>query len=110
MRAALGAGRIERFRSFLGEAAVVVAAGSAVGLAVALAATRMLVIYGPETLPRLNEVRLDEVGVLFTLGLAAPIALAFAAIPLFGRAPLAAALNESGRGTASTPGRHRRGR
>jgi putative ABC transport system permease protein len=107
LRAALGAGRVERLRSFLSEAAVVVAAGSAVGLVVALAATRLLVIYGPETLPRLSEVRLDEVGVLFTLGLAAPIALAFASIPLFSRAPLAAALNESSSRTASTPGRHR---
>ena len=107
LRAALGAGRVERLCSFLSEAAVVVAAGSAVGLAVAGAATQMLVNYGPATLPRLNEVRLDEVGVLFTLGLAAPIALAFASIPLFSRAPLAAALNESNSRTASTPGRHR---
>ena len=107
LRAALGAGRVERLRSFLSEAAVVVAAGSAIGLVVAMAAIRMLVIHGPARLPRLNEVRLDEAGVLFTLGLAAPIALAFAWIPLFSRAPLAAALHESNPRTSSTPGRHR---
>ena len=107
LRAALGAGRIERLRSFLAEAAVVAGTGCVVGLALAMAAVRLLVAYGPSTLPRLNEVRLDWTGLLFTLALALPIALAFAAIPLFGRAPLATALHESGRGGASMPGRHR---
>ena len=107
LRAALGAGRIERLQSFLAEAAVVAGTGSVAGLALAMAAVRLLVVYGPATLPRLNEVRLDWAGLLFTLALSLPIALAFAAIPLFGRAPFVAALHESGRGGASMPGRHR---
>jgi predicted permease len=106
LRAALGAGRLERLRAFLNEAAVVAVAGSLAGLAIALATVRLLVAYGPATLPRLTEVRLGGITLLVTVGLALVIAAIFGAIPALAAPPPATALQEGGRG-ASTPGRYR---
>src|SRR5688572_11758807 len=87
LRAALGAGLVERLRSFLSEAAVAVAAGSGIGLVVAMAAVRTLVIYGPATLPRLSGVRLGEAGGRLCPALSVPVAVVCAASPLSGSAP-----------------------
>ena len=51
---------------------------------------RLLVAFGPATLPRLDEVRLDGVALAFTFALSLLAALAFGAIPLLRGAPLAA--------------------
>ena len=84
LRSALGAGRVERLRSFLNEAALLALAGCAVGLALAAAAVRLVVAYGPASLPRLTEVHLDTATILFALGLGVPIALVFAVVLLHG--------------------------
>jgi putative ABC transport system permease protein len=64
------------------------------------------VAFGPATLPRLDEVRLNGTAVLFSLGLSALSALLFGAIPLLHGAPLAATLHENGRANTASRARH----
>lgn len=82
MRRALGAGRGGIARLLLAESALLSIAGGAAGLVLAATATRLLVAFGPASLPRLDDVRLDAVVVLFTGGLTAVTALALGALPL----------------------------
>jgi putative ABC transport system permease protein len=107
VRRALGAsaGAVARF--FLGESILLSAAGCVIGLALASAAVRLLVSWGPATLPRLEEIRLDTVAIVFTCALSLLAALAFGSIPLWRGAPLAASLRELGRGNTASRGRHR---
>ncbi|MGE5101773.1 MAG: ADOP family duplicated permease [Deltaproteobacteria bacterium] len=97
VRQALGAGRARLRMHFITECAVLAAAAAALGLAAAIAAIRSLVSAGPPGIPRLSEVTIDSRTVLFTLGLAALVALACSAIPSLriGRGSLA--LREGGR-------------
>jgi len=66
-------------------------------------AVRVLVGYGPTNLPRLEEIRLDAVAVLFTFVVSVLAALAFGAVPLLYGTQLGSSLHEGGR--ASTAGR-----
>ena len=59
VRRALGAGGRGIARFFLTESVLLALAGGALGLVLAWAAVRLLVAFGPATLPRLNEVRSD---------------------------------------------------
>jgi predicted permease len=107
VRRALGAsgGGIARF--FLTESILLSAAGGAIGVFLAAGAVRLLVAQGPATLPRLEEIRLDTVAIVFTFALSLMVALAFGAIPLWRGAPLAASLHELGRGNTVSRRRHR---
>ncbi len=81
VRVALGAGRGRLLRQFLTEGVVLATLGTAVGLAVAWGSLRALRALGPGELPRLNEVDLDPVVLLFAVGIAV-----FTGV-LFGLAP-----------------------
>jgi predicted permease len=107
VRRALGAsgGGIARF--FLTESVLLSAAGGVTGLALASGAVRLLVAWGPATLPRLDEIRLDTIAIAFTFVLSLLVALAFGSLPLWRGAPLAASLQELGRGNTTSRGRHR---
>ena len=107
VRQALGAGRRGVVRFFLAESVLLSSLGGLGGLTVAYATTRLLVVYGPLTLPRLHEVRLDAVGVMFVLALCVITALAVGTAPLLRRTPLAAVLGDSGRGNTASRTRHR---
>jgi putative ABC transport system permease protein len=107
VRRALGAGRASIVRFFLTESALLSAAGGAAGLAIALGAVRLLVQFGPASLPRLHEVRVDVITLAFTAGVSALVAAVFGVIPLCHRTPVAATLHELGRGNTATRGRHR---
>ena len=106
VRRALGAGQLGIARSFLTESLLLSTAGGATGLAIAWVAVHLLVAYGPASLPRLAEVRLDAVVVLFALVMSALTALAFGLIPLW-HGPSLAALNEQGRGHTASRSRQR---
>src|SRR5258706_1782401 len=82
LRTALGAGRAAIARYFLSESVLLSAAGGIFGFGLAWGAIQLLVAFGPANLPRLNEVRLDAVALLFTLGLVMLTAVAFGCIPL----------------------------
>jgi putative ABC transport system permease protein len=107
VRRALGAGRLGIARYFLTESVLLSIAGGVIGLTLASGAIRLLVAFGPATLPRLREIRLDGVALAFTVTLSLLAGLTFGAIPVLRGAPLAASLHESGRGSTASRGRHR---
>jgi predicted permease len=93
-------------RFFLSESVLLSTAGGLIGLTLASGAVRLLIAQGPATLPRLEEIRLDAVAIAFTFALSLLTAVAFGSIPLWGGAPLAASLQELGRGNTASRGRH----
>jgi putative ABC transport system permease protein len=107
VRRALGASGGSLARFFLTESALLSAAGGVIGLALASGAVRMLVSWGPATLPRLEEIRLDALALGFTAGLTLIMAMVFGTIPLWRVASAAASLTEAGRGNTASRGRHR---
>ena len=107
VRRALGAGTRRLARYFLAESTLLGVVGGTLGLALAWGGVRLLVAFGPAALPRLNEVRIDPVVVVFTAALSLLAALVFGAIPLLRLAPITAALHDSGRGQTATRGQHR---
>jgi putative ABC transport system permease protein len=107
IRRALGAGTRRLARYFLAESALLGVVGGILGLVLAWAGVRLLVAFGPVNLPRLSEVRIDAVVVVFTAGLSLLAAVAFGAIPLLRLAPMTVTLHDSGRGQTATRGQHR---
>jgi predicted permease len=107
VRSALGAGRAGIARFFLTESVLLATLGGVLGLGITAVGVRLLVAFGPPNLPRLEEVRIDAIVVLFALALGLFSALAFGSIPLMRRRALAPALHESGRGNTASRGRHR---
>ena len=71
VRSALGAGRGRLVRHALSEVMVLVTAGAALALPVALLGTDLIRRLAPPGVPRIDEVRLDSVALLFTLGVTA---------------------------------------
>jgi putative ABC transport system permease protein len=106
VRRALGAGRSGIVRYYLAESVLLSVAGGLAGLALTQAGVKLLVRFGPENLPRLNEVAIDAGTMAWTALLALLASIAFAAIPLLRRSnAVAHTLREGGRG--STAGRAR---
>ena len=66
VRTAVGAGRGRLARHFLAEGTGLAAVGGLLGLGLASAAVRVLVLLGPADLPRLHEVSVDTTVVAFT--------------------------------------------
>jgi predicted permease len=109
IHAALGAGSRRIAWELLSESLALALVGGAAGLAVAYAGVRALVALAPSGLPRLEDIGIDAMVVLFTLGISIVAGLLFGAIPVlkFATPRLASFLNQGGRlGTASRQ-RHR---
>lgn len=110
VRRALGATRRSVASFHIAETSVLALAGGALGLGLAAAGVRLLVAFGPQDLPRLHEVRLDGVVLLFTTALSVGAALVLGTLPLLRRDRTLAALRESGRAnTTSAPRLRARG-
>lgn len=107
MRRALGAGRGGIARLFLAESALLSIAGGVGGLLLAATATRLLVAFGPASLPRLDDVRLDAVTLLFTGALTAVTGLALGLLPLLRAVRIAPSLQGGGRTNTSGRQHHR---
>jgi predicted permease len=107
VRRALGATRFGIARFFITESVLLSIAGGAVGLLIAAGTLRLLLAFGPATLPRLHEIRLDLATLSFTAGLSLMVALACGALPLWRSSQLAASLHEIGRSITASRGRHR---
>src|SRR5687767_12297744 len=106
VRRALGAGRGGIIRYFLAESVILSMAGGVAGLGLAFIGVRLLVRFGPDNLPRMNEVTVDFGTVLWTAVLVLFASLVFGAIPLLRRGgPLAGTLRDGGRN--ATAGRAR---
>ncbi len=105
VRRALGASRTRMARYFLTESLLLSLAAGVIGLGLAWGAVRLLVVLGPATLPRIHEIRLDEVVLAFTVGVSMLAALLFGAVPMWRGLELARTLNESGRSNTATRSR-----
>jgi predicted permease len=83
LRTALGASRVDLAQFFAAESVIVSALGGALATFLADAGVRALVAYGPRTLPRLHEVRVDAGVIGLVVLLSFLTALLFAVVPLF---------------------------
>jgi putative ABC transport system permease protein len=107
VRAALGAGQRRVLLHFFTESALLTAISAAFGLALAWVGVRLLVSAAPAQIPRLQEIHINGVVVLFTVAVAAIVATACSAIPAvrFARADVLSGLRDGGR--SGTIGAHR---
>ena len=102
VRAALGAGRGRIVRALLAESAILALAGGAIGIGLSIVTIRLLVSYGPNTLPRLHEIAVDARALGFAIAASVLSAAFFGVLPAlrYSRAEIASTLHAGGR-TAS---------
>ena len=81
LRVALGAGRGRMIRGLLIESVLLGVIGGALGVGLAYAGLRVLLVIGPAHLPRLNEISLDLRALGFTIALSLLTGLLFGLIP-----------------------------
>lgn len=101
VRAALGADRRRLIRQLLIETAVLAAAGSLAGLAIAYGGVQLLIAAAPPQSPRIADVRLDGVVLLFTAAITVVSALVAGLAPALSasRVTLVSGLREGARET-----------
>jgi predicted permease len=109
IRSALGAGKWRIARELLLESVTLGLVGGALGVGLAYAALRLLVAMGPSQLPRLSEISIDPLVLLFTLGVSLVAGVLFGLIPVFKYAGprLETALRQGGRTSSDGKERHR---
>ncbi len=109
IRLALGAEGRRVAWGLMSESLIVALAGGVVGAALAYGGIQLLVYLQPVQLPRLNEIALDPIVLLFTLAISIGAGLLFGAIPIlkYARPHMAAALKDSSRGSSEGRERHR---
>ena len=109
IRAALGAGRGRIAREMLVESITLGVLGGALGLGLAYAALRILVVRGPDTLPRLNEIGIDPLVLSFAFGVSLLSGVLFGVIPIvkYAGPRIATALRGIGRTFSHDRERHR---
>ena len=108
VRAALGASRARIARALLSESVVLALAGGLIGVLLAQAAIGLLRTIAPAELPRVDDIGIDWMVLLFTVSvsvLSGALCGALAVIR-FGK-PRLTALKEGGRSGSDGPGRHR---
>jgi predicted permease len=107
IRAALGATRMRVVRQLLTESVLLSIASGGVGLAMAFWGTKAILRMLPDALPRVKEIGVDAHVLLFTLGVALAVGIAFGLAPALklARSNLGETLKEGGRGASGT--RHR---
>jgi putative ABC transport system permease protein len=109
IHAALGAGWRRMTWELLSESLTLALLGGAAGLALAYAGIRLLATIAPDGLPRVEEITIDPVVLLFTLAISVAAGLLFGLLPVikFARPQLANALKEGGRLSSAGKARHR---
>jgi putative ABC transport system permease protein len=109
VRAAIGASRRRLMTQFLIESLLLAAIGTTLGVALAMASVRALVVASPVPVPRLDSVGIDPRVLLFAVAVAGLTAIAFGVVPamLMARADMQRPLKESGRGGDAGSSRRR---
>jgi putative ABC transport system permease protein len=109
IRAALGAGWGTIAREMLLESLTLAVLGGLIGTALAYAALRILIARGPATLPRLSEIGMDPLVLIFSLVVSLLSGLLFGLIPVikYPTPRVAAALRAGGRTLSQSRERHR---
>jgi len=97
IRTALGAGSAQIARDFLVESVFLAMLGGIIGLGLAYAALRLLVSLAPAFLPRLENITIDPVVLLFTLAVSLVAGVLFGLMPVvkFAAPSVTAALRAS---------------
>jgi putative ABC transport system permease protein len=104
IRLALGAGRRRIVRQLLSESVLVSLLGGVAGLLIGVWMKDGLLALAPDNVPRLNEVRLDSVVLIFTLCVSVLTGLLFGLLPAWhaSRGDLHTTLKEGGRSTGGS--------
>jgi len=104
IRLALGAGRRRIVRQLLSESVLVSLLGGVAGLLIGVWMKDGLLALAPEGVPRLSEVRLDSVVLIFTLCISVLTGLLFGLLPAWhaSRSDLHTTLKEGGRSTGGS--------
>jgi len=108
VRTALGASRGRIARALLSESVVLAAAGGLLGVLLAQAAIGLLRTIAPAELPRVDDIDIDWMVLLFTVSVSVSsgVLCGVLAVIRFGK-PSIAALKEGGRSASDAPGRQR---
>jgi putative ABC transport system permease protein len=108
IRAALGAGRARIARGLLLEYLALAAFGGVLGIAVAFAAQGVFIALAPESVPRLDEIRIDVTVMAFSvvMALASGVALGLMAAIKYAGPRFLAVLRTSRRATTDGPQTH----
>jgi predicted permease len=106
IRTAVGADRVRILRQLLTESVLLALMGGALGLGVALLAVKALRVFGPENIPRLNEVGLDGRVIAFTFVISLLTGIVFGLAPALraSRVDLHETLKEGGRSSGGGAG------
>jgi predicted permease len=106
IRTAVGASRQRILRQLLTESVLLALAGGLVGLAFALLAVKLLRVFGPENIPRLNEVGVDARVMAFTFFVSLITGVVFGLVPALraSRVDLNEVLKEGGRSSTGGGG------
>ena len=109
VRAALGAGRARLARQLLAESLVLAFVGGAIGVGVAVVATRTLLALNPDALPSMFSATVDRTVMLFSLVLTVGIGILMGLVPAFhvARVDPQESLKEGERGTSQGRGGER---
>ncbi|KAA6457884.1 ABC transporter permease [Acidobacteria bacterium AB60] len=109
IRTALGGSRRDITLVILMESLALGLVGSALGLALAFGALRVLIAAAPTGLPRLHEIGMNAPVLLFTLGLGLFVSAAIALIPVikYSSVRVSTGLREGGRALSQSRERHR---
>jgi putative ABC transport system permease protein len=83
IRIALGASRWDLSRQMLAETALIALVGGTVGLFLSIWGVRLLLVFAPENIPRVDEIGIDGRMLIFTLLVSLLTAIPMALIPAF---------------------------
>jgi predicted permease len=109
IRAALGAGSARIGREFLMESVFLGLAGGVAGIGLAYAALRLLAVSAPASLPRIENITIDPVVLLFTLAISLLAGVLFGIMPAikYAGASVTSTLRAGGRSLSQSREAHR---